>query len=780
MSTKKRIILAGVLTLMVFPGCSEDAGNSTLVLGGREPESRGYKLVILDTEKEVRQRYSGEGNVPWAGGMTASRFESTVLTTREGFTLPGVFVRQWQEELTAFLVEYRHMEGDAYEDFGWVWKRSSEAQQEDMCVKFKQPLTFWNGGKGRVETSVDTYIMKRDSVSLFDPRGILKGKPEVEGEGTATLVCKDFTGVGDTLRFEYTLDITGQGVLRFFGADGTEWLLGEDETFSKDREEACTMEITRAGTKAYSRDPRGRWYLTEDVFQETWHAESIESDATVHESSLGGAGRTYSMTLSDLPERRATETFAVNVYDYGAAGDGDTLDTAAINAAIEVCGNRGGGTVTFPPGTFLSGSVHMKSHVTLKLEEGAVLKGTRDMREYDPREESPWSDYQDASQTYFHHSLIWGENLENVGFLGPGIIDGSDAFDPWPGMHTSPPPPFGWILSTIMYQIDNEIFQRGVKPISLKFCRNVLIKDLTIVHAPDEAIFFAGCDSVLIDGYTAREVRVDGMDPVCSRNVTIKNCEIKSLDDAIAVKTSYTLGFKRDCEGILVENCLLSTFINALKIGTESVGDFRNLVFRDSTIHNLPGFPSFAGLSMMSVDGGKLDGILFSNITMKNANYPIFIRLGDRLRTPEEPPIGEVGNLLIRNITASGGIGTGASLITAVPGHYAGEGIRLQDVTVTCKGGGHLLSSFLPVPEIRESEGVYPDPAYIIPGDPPAYGFFCRHVKGLEFHNVKVGFKNPDRRAALICEDVQGLVMDGFDAERIPGSAPSVIIRDSN
>ena len=122
-------------------------------------------------------------------------------------------------------------------------------------------------------------------------------------------------------------------------------------------------------------------------------------------------------------------------------------------------------------------------------------------------------------------------------------------------MDTSPPPPFGWVLSTLMYQIDDELFQRGVKPIAFKSCRNVLIKDVTILHAPDESIFVAGCDSVLIDGYTAREVCVDGIDPVCCRDVTITNSEIKSLDDAIAVKSSYILGYRRACEGILVENC---------------------------------------------------------------------------------------------------------------------------------------------------------------------------------------------------------------------------------
>jgi hypothetical protein len=732
--------------------------------------------VILDSEKEVRRKYTGEAEVPWAKGMKGSRFESALLTSKEGFNLPDVFLESWREALTTILVEYWQTQSNAYRDFGWVLRRSAGAEEE-VAIKFKEPLEFGSVEGQRIETTAEAYVMKRDTISLFDPRGSKKGEPELEGHVTATLVCDHVTRTGDALRFDYELHITGQGVMRYFGASGLEWILGEEDTFQLDREETCEIAITRMGEKEFSKNVSGTWFLVRDVFRETWHAESTESEAVVHESSMSGAGRTYTLALSDLPARGETEAAVVNVYDFGAVGDGEALDTAAINDAIETCGDQGGGTVRFPPGIFLSGSIHMKSNVTLKLEQDAILRGTRVMKEYDPREENPWSDYQDSSQSHIQHSLIWGENLENVAVIGPGIIDGNDAFDPWPGMDTSPPPPYGWILSTIMYQINDELFQRGVKPIAFRSCENILIKDVTIVHAPDESIFVAGCESVLIDGYTAREVRVDGIDPVCCRDVTITNSEIKSLDDAIAIKSSYILGSRRSCEGILVENCLLSTFINALKIGTESVGDLRNIVLRDCTIQNLPGFPSYAGLSMMSVDGGRLDGIVYSNIAMKNAGYPIFIRLGDRLRTPENPPIGQVGDILISNITATGG-GRGASLITAVPGSYVGGGIRLEDIDITCRGGGSIDSSYRPVPEIRESDGVYPDPPYIVPGEPPAYGFFCRHVQGLEFQNVQVGFENPDGRAALICEDVSGLEMDGFEAERIPGSAPSVIIRE--
>jgi len=770
------MVVTGVLILTVLSGCSGSGGGFSRDEWEEMSGESGYRLVILDSEKEVRRRFTGDELVPWANGQTGSRVESTLLTSKEGFVLPDVFLERWGEALTTTLEEYWKTDGNAFWDFGWVLRRSQDTVE--ATIQFMEPLGFDSVKGKRIETTAEAYVMKRDTTSLFDPRGSAKGKPELEGHLTATLVCDHVTQSVDALRFEYELQITGQGVMRYFGATGEEWILEEEDTFHLDREETCEISIVRSGVKEFSRDGSGTWFLVRDVFRETWHAESLENEAVVHESSMSGAGRTYSLARADLPTRRETEAVVLDVYDFGAAGDGENLDTAAIQAAIDACSDQGGGTVRFPPGIFLSGSIHMKSHVALKLDKDAVLRGTRVMKEYDPREETPWREYQDSSQSCIQHSLIWGENLENVAVIGPGIIDGSDAFDPWPGMDTSPPPPFGWVLSTIMYQIDDELFERGAKPIAFKLCRNILIKDVTVVHAPDEAIFVAGCDSVLIDGYTAREVRVDGIDPVCCRDVTITNSEIKSLDDAVAIKSSYILGYRRSCEGVLVENCLLSTFINALKIGTESVGDLRDITLRDCRIQNLPGFPSYAGLSMMSVDGGRLDGIVYSRISMKNVGYPIFIRLGDRLRTPESPPIGEVGAIRISNVTATGGTGLGASLITAVPGSYVGGEIRLEDLTITCEGGGHSISSYQPVPEIKESDGVYPDPPYILPGTPPAYGFFCRHVQDLVFHNVKVGFESPDRRAALICEDVSGLELNGFEAERIPGGAPSVIIRE--
>jgi len=774
-----RILLVAAILSTALSGCSD--GGTSPGSGRRDSpfEERAYTLVVQEAEREVRRTSAGDFPVPWAPGFTATRFDSTLLTVREGFDLPEAFLDRWREELTARLVEYRQAADDTIGDFGWVWLGSGEDSEEASSVKFERPLVFWPVQGDRIETTAPASVLKFDTTSLFDLRDQHKGKPEFEGSGIADLVCENIIRSDDSIVLDYRLRIYGQGVMRFFYLAGQEWLLtGEEQGVAGDREESCDFEVSRNGYREFSRDPSGKWDLVRDVFAETWHAQSTESDMFIHESTLDGPNAHYSLALSDLGSREdpPVRLFA-DVYDFGAAGDGITLDTRAINAAIEDCNEAGGGTVYFPPGVFLSGSIHMRSNVTLKIEDGAILRGTTNMSRYDPREPNPWSPYQDNSHSYFHRSLIWGENLENVAILGPGIIDGSDAFEPWPILNAPPPPPLGWILSTLLYQINEDLFPRGPKPVALKSCRNILIKDIKIQHAPDEAILITGCDFALIDGFTAREVRVDGIDPDGCTKVTIARCEIKSLDDAVAIKSGYALGVKKSCEDILVKNCLLSTFINALKIGTESIGDFRNIVFRDCLIHILPGFPSFAGISLISVDGGTIDGVTASGITMQNVNYPLFIRLGDRLRAPDNPTVGQIRNVNIENVTAAGGIGTGASSITAVAGRCVGENIKLEDIDVVCKGGQRSLYTYLPVPEIRESDGFYPDPPYILPGRPAAYGFFCRHVRGLEFQRVRLGFEIPDLRAALICEDVVGLVIEDLETEHAHHGAPSVILR---
>jgi hypothetical protein len=763
----KKIFVVGLVFLFLT------VMDSSIILGLHtvQPDTEwDYTLTYGDVQQEVRRQYIGESPIPWADGFTGQQFVSQVLTIHDGFRIPEPFFDYWQDALTQSMIHYWNFTDERGSDFGWVHYRSANYSCEDLCITFEEPLTLWKVGEPSMLSTAPASVMKFDTVSLFTPEQKEKGKPELEGKNlTATLISKNCYIQGDQVDLDYSLSISGNGTMRFFDNHGP--FLG------KDKNESCFITLTQNGTMTFSKnETTGICYVVQESYTDVWYAQSMISDICIQESSFGGPQERYTLVLTDLPERIPSEEILYNVRDYGAVGDGLTLDTIAINTAIEDCANHFDGMVYFPPGIYLSGSLHLKTNVTLFLDSKAILRGTRDMTKYDLREYNPWARYQDTSQSYIHRSLIWGENLSNVGILGPGIIDGNDAFEPWPIINRSFPPPFGWVFSTIFYQINDTVFQRGAKPLALKSCVNVFIKDITITHAPDESIFLAGCDNVIIMRYKAQAVRVDGVDPVCCHNMTISNCEIRSLDDAIAIKSSFMLGFKRSCENITVKHSLFSVFVNALKIGTESVGDFRHIIYRNCIVRNSPMLPSFAGISVISVDGGVIDGVTVSDITLSHVNYPIFIRLGDRLRSPLNQSIGVIRNVTIQNLSSIGG--KKASSITAVPDSYIGGNITFHNVTIVCSGGGRRIFSYRNPAERRESNGVYPDPPYILPGPPPAYAFFCRHVKGLSFLNINVGFHRRDLRAAVICEDIYNFTVSEFEAERMPLGAPSIIIRN--
>jgi len=726
-----------------------------------------YILQYDDSIKEVRRQYIDHSAVPWASGYSGDRYVSEMLTVEEGFELSDAYIAQFQNELTEHQVSYWDDTGSGILDFGWTLYSATDADAEMVSVHFEQPVVLCHDTINTpVKTTVPAYIIKYDTIGLFTPQASLKGTPELIGDDvTATFTSDVQSRSGNQIIFDYSLLITGPGVMAYADPnDALGFIEREDKT------EACTISISRVGTK--------RWYPVEDTFTETWQADSLTTDMNIYESSLSGPNMDYSLTSATLPVRTPIEKDVFNVRDYGAVGDSTAYDTVAINAAIaDASAAPNGGIVYFPTGTYLSGSVHMQSNVTLKLDADATLLGTRVMSHYDPHEENPWDIYQwGVSQSYFQRSLIWGEDLTNVGFVGPGTIDSNDAFEPWePGEETAPPPPECWIMSTLMWQTDPFMYQRGAKSIALKYCDNVLIKDITIKHSADEAIFIAGGSDTLVDRYRAQNVRVDGIDPVCTNNFTINHSEIISLDDAVAIKSSYVLGAELSCENVTVKDTLISTFVNGLKIGTESVGDFRNIRYNNCIVHNAAEIPSYggveyttqAGISIISVDGAIIEDFAATNITLRNVGYPIFIRLGDRPDRSPAPEVGEIRDISISNVTATGS--NKSSLILGLEEKPVGTGtssdISLSNMDISYEGGGSRAALYRDIPEIRESDPAYPDPQYLLEGESPAYGFFLRHVDGLTFNNVHLGFDESDLRPAIVCEDVNNLVLNGYDAE---------------
>src|ERR1035437_9832993 len=474
-----------------------------------------------------------------------------------------------------------------------------------------------------------------------------------------------------------------------------------------------------------------------------------------------------------------------NIRSFGAVGNGTNLDSPAIDRAIQAASAAGGGTVFVPAGTYLSGSIHLTNNINLHLDAGAVILGApQEMNAYDPTE--PWTPpaYQDGGHTYFHNSLIWGENLTNVSITGPGMINGgglvrSDrVLDQMSGFTL-----WDRTNSTTVAKTNYPPVRLGNKAIALKLCRNVLIRDVTIFHGGHFAILVTGCDNLTVDNVTMDTDR-DGIDIDCCRNTMVSNCRINSPnDDGICPKSTYALGELRPTENLTIVNCQVSGFIEGtlldgtmkpakngtgrIKFGTEASGGFRNCTVANCT------FRSCRGLALEEVDGGILDNITINNLTMMDVRgYAIYITTGKRTRTPGITTNSRMRNILISNVIADGVDKMSGIQIMGLPEQPI-EGVRLDNIRLTSNGGGTAEDAAINPKELGTG---YPEPGRL--GMLPAYGVYARHVKGLELANITVNFITNDLRSAASFVDVQGLEIDNFQPQVAEGVKAAVFAAD--
>ena len=431
-----------------------------------------------------------------------------------------------------------------------------------------------------------------------------------------------------------------------------------------------------------------------------------------------------------------------NIKNFGAKGNGAAMDTKSINSAIEAAAAAGGGTVYFPAGNYLSGSIRLKSNITLYLDAGATLIAApgENADEYDLPENKINNMYEDFGHRHWHNSLIWGENLHDISIIGSGMIWGK-------GLERSN---------------KGEDDKRPNKSISLYLCRNVIIRDISMLHAGWFGILATGVDNLTIDN-VKMDTNRDGMDIDCCQNVRVSNCSINSPnDDGICLKSSYSLGFARATENITITNCQVSGFdegsfldgtykrsdskhpTGRIKMGTESNGGFKNI-----TISNCV-FEYCSGLALETVDGAQLEDVTINNITMRDiVNAPIFLRLGARMRGPEGTPVGTLRRVIISNIVAYNVDGKAGAIISGIPGNDI-EDVSLHDINIYFKGGGTKEQASIEVPGL---ENGYPEPGRF--GVTPAYGFFVRHVDGISFDNIHLGLMSNDDRPSFVLDSVK-------------------------
>jgi hypothetical protein len=432
-----------------------------------------------------------------------------------------------------------------------------------------------------------------------------------------------------------------------------------------------------------------------------------------------------------------------NVRNFGAKGDGQARDTAAVQRAIDAAG-QDGGCVSFPPGRYLCGTVRLRSHVTLHLGSGATIVAAPDRSDFDDYEKLGYDSFSDMETTDFNFALIRGRGVEHVAILGPGRIDMARKK------------------------------RGGPKPIALKLCRNILVRDLTIENAPNYNISLIGCDFVDIIGVTIRNGYCDGIDPDSCRFVRIANCFIESWDDAIVPKASPSLGYLRATEHVTVTNCVLTTACNALKLGTESSGGFKDIVFSNCSVYSStdlwPGRRATSGVSLEMVDGGAIERVAVSNITMRDVRAPIFVRLANRGRAQKRAVPLHLRDVSISDIVATDAIL--ASSITGIPG-FPVNALTLRNIRVTTRGHDNPELATRLVPE---REGEYPDAGRF--GDLPAYGLFCRHVDGLVLDGINLSYTDAEKRPAVILDDISNFDLRMLLAKPASGEQP--VIRCQN
>ena len=457
-----------------------------------------------------------------------------------------------------------------------------------------------------------------------------------------------------------------------------------------------------------------------------------------------------------------------NVKDYGAIGNGINLDSKAINKTIEVAADLGGGTVYLPAGNYLSGSIRLKSNILLFIDQGATIIAAPVNAEncYDEEEESANTIYQDQGHSHWKNSLIWGVNLTNVSIVGTGCINGKNLYKFW----------------------YSKSKQNANKSISLLGCRNIIIRDVSILHGGWFAVLATGVDNLTIDNLKIDTNR-DGIDIDCCKNVHISNCNVNSpYDDGICLKSSFALGYVRDTENVTISNCTVSgfdegTFLDGtylrtknpvygnhptgrIKFGTESTGGFKKIVITNCI------FDYCRGLALESVDGGLLEDVTISNIVMRDiVSDPIFLRLGRRMRSPAGMITGAIRRVNLNNIIVYNADPYYSCTIAGIP-EYPIEDIHLSNIYIYYKGVNTDVNSSKVIPE---NENQYPEPGMF--GKSPAYGLFVRHGKGITISNIKFNLLQFDSRPSCYFEDVARINLNNSSFRRL-GDSNTIVLKN--
>ncbi|ADW71266.1 rhamnogalacturonidase [Granulicella tundricola] len=490
-------------------------------------------------------------------------------------------------------------------------------------------------------------------------------------------------------------------------------------------------------------------------------------------AALGTSAPSFAAPAPTKPNQH---TFDIRAF--GAIGDGKTLDTPAINRAIEAAAAAGGGTVLVSPGTYLCFSIHLKSNVDLYLSQGSTIIAADgpinpgdtagyNGGKYDaPEPKTAWDAYQDFGHNHWHNSLMWGEDLHNLSITGSGLLWGR-GLNPGHGNHVLP---------------DGV----GNKTIALKNCRNVIFRDFSILKGGHFGLLLTAVDNCTVDNLKIDTDR-DGIDIDCCKNVRVSNCTVNSPeDDAICPKSSFALGYARSTDNVTITNCyttgkyeigslLDGTFkigklannkaaTGRIKCGTESNGGFRNITISNCVCEGA------RGIALESSDGALLEDIAISNITMRECTVsPLYVRLNARMRAPAGTKVGTMRRIYINNLISYNSTSVQPGILAGIPSNLI-EDVNLSNIYFHQVGGGdRKLAETIPDQGLKD----YPDPTRM--GGLPSHGLFLRNITRLDVSHIEFALATPDQRPAIWAENIQG--MDLFRIKTPHTSGPNYVLR---
>lgn len=461
------------------------------------------------------------------------------------------------------------------------------------------------------------------------------------------------------------------------------------------------------------------------------------------------------------------------ITDFGAKGDGVFLNSRIIQRAIDYVSEHGGGRIVFTSGKFLTGTVYLKSNVTLHIEKDATILGSTNPFDYIHDPYIQWT------------SLIYALKQENVGVTGSGTIDGQ-------GFTTSYKMCEYVNLGIVEdpMKLDRPHESKRHQNIYFRECRNTTVKDVTLRNPGGWNETYDQCTNVLVEGITVDSKSYwnnDGIDVVDCDSVIIRNCFIDAADDVFCFKSHSA---KHICQNVLLENCVGRSSANGIKFGTMSLGGFKNFVIRNVKIYDT--FRS--AITFASVDGGAIENILVDSITSINTGNVIFLRTGLRHNGDR---IGYMRNIHIKNVKADVPLtkpDAGYSYEGPVedlprnisPASIVGipdipiENVTIENVEITYPGGGNPNYAYrgtspAELDSIPEMISYYPEFSQF--KELPAWAFYIRHAKGITLKNITFNAKEKDYRPAIVTNDVKGLKLQNVKINEPDSKKKNQIIK---